>query len=68
MGWLDEIQGEAVGWDTIQLIYMVEEHPRYLYGGRPLLEAVDQGQTRIVRFTITLLEILVNPFRHGAKE
>ena len=68
MGWLDDFQGKIVGLDTSPLIYLIEEHPRYLNIVRPFFEAVDRGQFQVVTSTITLLEVLVHPFRNGADE
>ena len=68
MGWLDDIQGKVVGLDTSPLIYLIEEHPRYLDVVQPFFRGIDQGQFRAVTSTITLLEVLVHPFRHGAAD
>lgn len=57
-----------MGLDTSPLIYLIEEHPRYSDIVQPFFEAVDQGQFQVVTSTITLLEVLVHPFRHGAAE
>jgi predicted nucleic acid-binding protein len=68
LGWLDDIQGKVVGLDTSPLIYLIESHPRYLDVVQPFFEAVDQGQFQIVTSAITLLEVLVHPFRQVAVE
>lgn len=68
MGWLDDLQGKEAGLDTSPLIYLIEQHPRYLDVVQPFFEAVDEGQFQVVTSTITLLEVLVHPFRHGATE
>lgn len=68
MGWLNDVQGKIVGLDTSPLIYLIEGHPRYLDVVQPFFEAADQGQFQVVTSTITLLEVLVHPFRQGAVE
>ena len=57
-----------VGLDTSPLIYLIEEHPRYLDIVRPFFEAADRGQFQVVTSTITLLEVLVHPCRQGAAQ
>jgi len=64
MGWLTALQGKVVGLDTAPLIYLIEEHPVYLDRVRPFFEAMDRGEFAVVTSTVTLLEVLVHPFRH----
>ena len=65
MEWIDSLNGEIVGLDTAPLIYYIEEHPVYLESVRYFFEAVDRGSFKVVTSTITLLEVLVQPFRHN---
>ncbi len=65
MGWLEPLQGEVVGLDTAPLIYFIESNPEYLNTILPFFVAVDRGDFRVVTSIITLLEVLVHPFRHG---
>jgi predicted nucleic acid-binding protein len=65
MGWIDALWGKAVGLDTTPLIYFIEENPAYLDMVCPFFQAMDQGDFSVVTSIVTLLEVLVHPFRHG---
>lgn len=65
MGWVDPLQGKVVGCDTMPLIYYIEEHPHYLDVVDPFFDAVELGKLTVVTSIITLLEVLVHPFRDG---
>jgi|SRR5690606_15852947 len=65
MGWVDDLRGKTVGLDTAPLIYYIEDHPTYAPLLAPFFEAVRAGETRIVTSTVTLLEVLVHPLKHG---
>jgi len=47
------------------LIYFIEENPTYLEIVRPFFEAMDRGEFNVVTSVVTLLEVLVHPFRCG---
>ena len=68
MEWIDGLHGELVGLDTAPLIYFIEEHPAYLESMRYFFEAVDRGDFNVITSTVTLLEVLVQPFRHNNAE
>lgn len=51
--------------DTAIVIYYAERNERYIGATRPLFEAADRGEIRLVTSAITLLEILVVPYRAG---
>ena len=68
MEWVTALQGRVVGLDTTPLIYFIEENPTYLETIRPFFVAMDRGEFRVVTSTVTLLEVLVHPFRRGEKE
>ena len=55
----------AVGIDTAIVIYFIEEHPRFLPMILPLFREADQGKRDLVSSVITLLEVLVVPYRAG---
>jgi len=55
----------VVGLDTAPVIYFIEENPIYLPIVRPFFQALDQGEFRAITSMVTLLEVLVNPFRRG---
>jgi predicted nucleic acid-binding protein len=63
--WIAALLGEVVGLDTAPLIYFIEEHPTYLETVCPFFEAMDRGEFSVVTSVVTLLEVLVHPFRNG---
>jgi predicted nucleic acid-binding protein len=63
--WVAALRGKVVGLDTTPLIYFIEENPTYLAMVCPFFEAMDRGEFSVVTSTLTLLEVLVHPFRHG---
>lgn len=65
MGWIDALSGKVVGLDTMPLIYFIEESLAYLDTVCPFFEAMDRGDFSVVTSVVTLLEVLVHPFRHG---
>lgn len=65
MGWIEALQGKVVGLDTTPLIYFIEENPTYLDMVHPFFEAMDRGEFSVVTSIVTLLEVLVHPFRRG---
>ena len=65
MGWVGSLRGQVVGLDTAPVIYFIEENPIYLPIVRPFFQALDQGEFRAITSMVTLLEVLVNPFRRG---
>ena len=61
---LIEALGEGpIALDTVIFIYWIEENPSYLSQVEPLFQAVDRGEVEIVTSAITLLELLVVPYR-----
>jgi predicted nucleic acid-binding protein len=59
---------EAVGpgrvaLDSAAFIYFIEEHPKYLPLLGPLFTEADRGAREIVTSAVTLLEVLVVPYR-----
>ena len=65
MGWVEHFSGKTVGLDTAPLIYYIEDHPTYAELLAPFFEAVRSGDIRIFTSTVTLLEVLVHPLKHG---
>jgi predicted nucleic acid-binding protein len=65
MEWIDALRGKVVGLDTMPLIYFIEENPTYLDMVCPFFQAMDHGDFSVVTSVVTLLEVLVHPFRHG---
>ena len=66
MGWVEDLHGTTVGVDTSPFIYLVEEHPTYLDLVAEFFSAVHAGRIIAVTSTVTLLEVLVQPFRRRA--
>lgn len=65
MGLTSSLGGGAVGIDTAIVIYFIEEHPKFLPMILPLFREADQGKRDLVSSAITLLEVLVVPYRAG---
>lgn len=65
MGLVDDLLGQRICIDTAPIIYFIEEHPRYHPILRPVFVEIDLGNITAMTSTITLLEVLVHPFRAG---
>lgn len=65
MGLIESLPAGPVAIDSAIVIYLVERHERYLPVIRPLFEAADAGRRDLVTSAITLLEVLVVPYRAG---
>ena len=65
MGLTEDLGRGPVGVDTALFIYFIEEHPRFLRLIEPLFAAADEGKRELVTSALTLLEVLVVPFRAG---
>ena len=49
--------------DTSVFIYFVERHPRYHGLCSPVFQSIEDGSIKATTSTLTLLEILVQPYR-----
>lgn len=67
MDWLDRFYGKIIGLDTAPLIYFIEEDS-YFDLVSLFFETLSEGNLRAVTSTITLLEVLVQPYRCGDKD
>lgn len=65
MGLIDDVGAGPVAADTAAFIYFIEARPTYLPALLPLFTAADLEQLTIVTSAITLLEVLVVPYRAG---
>jgi predicted nucleic acid-binding protein len=65
MGLMGDLDGKIVGVDTAVFIYFIEEHPRFLPLIDPLFEEADAGKRELATSALTLLEVLVVPYRAG---
>jgi predicted nucleic acid-binding protein len=63
LGLLRDLEEGPVALDTSIFIYLIEEHPLYLPLVEPLFERIDAGELEAVTSSLTLLEVLVIPFR-----
>jgi len=58
----------AVALDTAVFIYFIEEEPRFLPFVLPLFAEADEGKRELVTSALTLLEVLVVPYRAGNRQ
>src|SRR5260370_14577443 len=65
MGVMADLGGGPVGVDTVIFIYFIEEHPRFLPLVEPLFREVNEGRKELVTSALTVLEVLVVPYRSG---
>jgi predicted nucleic acid-binding protein len=63
MGLVDELRGSRICIDTTPFIYFIEKDHKYLNIVRPIFSEIDSGNIEAITSTITLLEVLVLPFR-----
>lgn len=63
MALIDDVGAGPVGLDTAIFIYFIEEHQRFLPVIAPLFAAADAGKVELVASALTLLEVLVVPYR-----
>jgi predicted nucleic acid-binding protein len=65
LGLREQIGPGAVAVDTAVFIYFIEEEPRYLPLVAPLFQEAAKGKRQLVTSAVTLLEVLVVPYRAG---
>lgn len=65
MGLITDIGRGPVAIDTALFIYFIEEHPRYLPLVESLFVEIAAGRLAAVTSSVTLLEVLVIPYRSG---
>jgi predicted nucleic acid-binding protein len=65
MGLMRDLGHGPVGVDTAIFIYFIEEHLRFLPLIEPLFREVDAGRIELLTSALTLLEVLVVPYRRG---
>jgi predicted nucleic acid-binding protein len=63
LGLLSDLGEGPIAVDSSIFIYFIEEHPVYLPLVEPLFAAIDAGALEAVTSSLTLLEVLVVPFR-----
>ena len=65
MGLIDDVGPGDVGIDTALFIYLIEEDTRFLALIDPLFADAEHGKRDLVTSALTLLEVLVVPYRAG---
>jgi len=65
VGLIDDLESGPVALDTQIFIYFIEEDGRYLPLIKPLFEAIDSGVLLAVTSGLSLMEVLVVPYRSG---
>jgi predicted nucleic acid-binding protein len=65
VGLIAELGVGSVAVDTAIFIYFIEENPRFLSEIVPLFKEADQGKRELITSALTLLEVLVVPYRAG---
>lgn len=68
MGLISDLGQGPVAVDTAIFIYFIEEEPRFLPHILPLFGEADEGQRELVTSALTLLEVLVVPYRAGDRQ
>ncbi|MEN8374750.1 MAG: PIN domain-containing protein [Gemmatimonadota bacterium] len=64
MGLVDDLAA-PIAIDTAIIIYLIEQNEGFLPAIRPLFKAADRGDIELVTSEVTLLEVLVGPYRAG---
>ena len=65
MGLISDLDSGPVALDTAIFIYFIEARTPFLEIIRPLFEEADSGRRELVTSVLTLLEVLVVPYRAG---
>lgn len=68
MGLMSDLGAGAVAIDTAVFIYFIEEDPRFLSQILPLFTEADNGERVLVTSVLTLLEVLIVPYRAGNRQ
>jgi predicted nucleic acid-binding protein len=66
VGLIDDLKPGPVALDTQVFIYFIEEERRFLPLVKPLFEAIDRGDLVGVTSGLSLMEVLVVPYRSGS--
>jgi len=65
VGLIEDLRPGPVALDTQVFIYFIEEDKQFLPLVKPLFEAIDHGALLAVTSGLTLMEVLVVPYRTG---
>src|ERR1700688_4314922 len=66
MGLMADLGHGPVGVDTAIFIYFIEERPQFLPLVQPPFREAHEGGRELITSALTLLEVLVVPYRSGA--
>ncbi len=64
----EKVKGKSVGVDTSIFIYFIEKHPDYNKFLKDFFKQNEDGGFGIITSTITLLELLVMPFKQSRQD
>ena len=65
MGLIEDLKGGPVALDTQVFIYFIEEDEHFLALVKPLFQGIDHGSIAAATSGLTLMEVLVVPYRTG---
>jgi predicted nucleic acid-binding protein len=65
VGLIAELGVGSVAVDTAIFIYFIEEHPQFLPEIAPLFQEADRGERELVTSALTLMEVIIVPYRAG---
>jgi predicted nucleic acid-binding protein len=65
---LPRIGGQLLALDTMVFVYHLQAHPRYAGATTTILDALEKNTATAVASVISLLEVLVHPYRKGHAE
>lgn len=68
MGLIADLGQGPVAVDTAIFVYLIEEEPRFLPHVLSLFAEADEGRRELVTSALTLLEVLVVPYRTGNRQ
>lgn len=59
---------KTIGLDSNLLIYFIEGHPEYQTVAKKIFESIEMGRNQGICSTLSLLEVLVQPYRKDNEE
>lgn len=68
MGLIADLEPGPVGVDTAPFIYLAEEHSLYQRDLVALFDLADEGKHELVTSALTVMEVLVAPYRAGRRD
>ncbi len=60
--------GQVIGIDSSVLIFLIEEHPRFLEGAEKVMRDVQRGTCDAVLSAVGMIEVLTGPKRRGRRD